>query len=1007
MYWIQLIYLPKFIRRGQKGPKGEYLKKVVIVFIIITLLAPAMLSARGNPEVGLPLVDRLIKERNYNEAILVLAEYMTEHPEDFDGAQRRVRRIITMREGYNEQALELLDVIANEPTNDAKKLDMITSLESMEKNPNERTQNFIRNTKEAAQFTYYRARFDEIMDEGFALIEQGEYARAGFKFSEGYSFYKTEFDEEASPALVTEVNSRLGRLSMLLTGYQTLQAEVDAAAANAELQVREKNFSEIDASLSSFRQALERLSVQRNEIAQTGWYLADTFQKEQERTGVATDTSFLPFAWRFTLGRDTAERFEGVLGAYDAQWNHRLDSLESAVQTVVRESWNTAQGSVQTAMSPEIPVSEAGRILAAGRSFTDVSGLFEMRDTTFGKRDVASTNTRYDEIGVHLESLAALAGIRDEFDVVHERIETYAATAPTTTELRDNTDPGTAGYAGFLDQLENFSERIATVSAPVESSQTVPEYRSDYLARRDEILDAIASDRLALHREYARHRSEAVALIADEWQSLYQDAITRLDGIPSEDGTTTFYYPREALDDLTCVQTGITEDQGMLGRIVSDMQTVPPDVLEDSEYGTRLASIQAMQEELAVLAVGTGEQITRANTMVLQANLARQEAELRYGQARSALQRNDFQAARDNLQRSRERYNQALALQESPELRSESDRLLAALGSEITRTENEYVVREVRQLILTGRNHYYMGSFEQAEQTFIQARNRWRVTNIEDNAEVQHWLTIVDTALSMKTGRTIPVSAPLYPQMSQMLSSASTLYLQGRQLMGAGQRTEAIAALSNARKKLQQVQLVYPLNREAGELTLRIDQVIDPESFRSFFRQKVDYIRANYRSEGRTLYSELLDLYEIDSDFPGLKKLVDDVEIYLGIKIPPPDPASIARSSELTRSARRIYDANSRSVFQVALSQLDEAIRLNPDNQEAITLKDRMQTAVGGQAVAVLSAEDEERYQQAVRELQRGNKITASALVEQLMQSPGSRNSAKIADLKRRIDSQL
>lgn len=99
-----------------------------------------MLSARGNPEVGLPLVDRLIKERNYNEAILVLAEYMTEHPEDFDGAQRRVRRIITMREGYNEQALELLDVIANEPTNDAKKLDMITSLESMEKNPNERTQ---------------------------------------------------------------------------------------------------------------------------------------------------------------------------------------------------------------------------------------------------------------------------------------------------------------------------------------------------------------------------------------------------------------------------------------------------------------------------------------------------------------------------------------------------------------------------------------------------------------------------------------------------------------------------------------------------------------------------------------------------------------------------------------------------------------------------------------------------------------------------------------------------
>jgi len=949
-----------------------------------------MLSARGNPEVGLPLVDRLIKERNYNEAILVLAEYMTEHPEDFDGAQRRVRRIITMREGYNEQALDLLNVIANEPTNDEKKLDMITSLESMEKNPNERTQSFIRNTKEAAQFTYYRARFDEIMDEGFALIEQGEYAQAGFKFSEGYTFYKTEFDEEAPSELVSEVNTRLGQLSMLLTEYQTLQGEVDTAAANAELQIQEKNFAEIDAALSSCRQALERLSKQRNEIAQTGWFFADTFREEQERTGVVTDTSFLPFAWRFTLGRETAERFEGVLGAYDAQWNHRLDSLETTVLNVVRDSWNSAQESVMTAMSPAGALDEAGRILTEGRDFTDVSGLFEMRDTTFGKRDIAVANSRYDEITVHLEALASLAEIRDEYGAVHERIEAYSANAPTTDELRENTDPGTAGYAGFLDQLATFSERIATVSA-----------------RRDEILGSIASDRLALHREYARHRSEAVAFIADEWTSLYETAVARLDGIPSSDGNTTYYYPSEALDDLNQVQRGITGDRTMLDRIIGEMQTVPPDVLGDNQYSTELASIQNVQEQLESLGAGTGEQISRANTMVMQANMARQEAELRYAQARRALEQNDFQAARDNMQRSRERYNQALALQESPELRNESDRLLAALGSEINRTENEYVVREVRQLIRTGRNYYYMGSFEQAEQTFIQARNRWRVTNVEDNDEVQHWLTIVDTALSMKTGRTIPVSAPLYPQMSQMLSSANTLYHQGKQLMNAGRREEAIAALSNARKKLQQVQLVYPLNREAGELTLRIDQVIDPESFRQFFRQKVDYIRANYRNEGRTLYSELLDLYEIDPDFPGLKKLVDEVEIYLGIKIPPPDPASIARSNELTRSARRIYDANSRSVFQVALSQLDEAIRLNPDNQDAIALKDRMQTAVGGQAVSVLSAEDEARYQQAVRELQRGSKITAAAIVEQLLQAPGSRNSAKIADLKRRIDSQL
>jgi hypothetical protein len=148
-------------------------------------------------------------------------------------------------------------------------------------------------------------------------------------------------------------------------------------------------------------------------------------------------------------------------------------------------------------------------------------------------------------------------------------------------------------------------------------------------------------------------------------------------------------------------------------------------------------------------------------------------------------------------------------------------------------------------------------------------------------------------------------------------------------------------------------------------------------------------------------------LYKLDPAYPGIKRLVDEIEVYLGIQIPPPDPKALARSSELTRSAQKIYDANTRSMFQIALDQLDEAIKLNPDNQNAIALKDRVQTAIGGQSVAVLSGNDEAKYQQAVLELQKGNKITASALVEQLLQNPKSRNSAKIQDLKKRIDSQL
>jgi len=94
-------------------------------------------------------------------------------------------------------------------------------------------------------------------------------------------------------------------------------------------------------------------------------------------------------------------------------------------------------------------------------------------------------------------------------------------------------------------------------------------------------------------------------------------------------------------------------------------------------------------------------------------------------------------------------------------------------------------------------------------------------------------------------------------------------------------------------------------------------------------------------------------------------------------------------------------------MFPAAVIQLDEAIKLNPENQQAINLKDRIQSSSGGQQVAVLSAKAEAQYMQAVAELQKGNKITAAAIVEQLLQDPKNRNSSKIQELKKRIDSQL
>ena len=976
---------------------------------ILSLLIPAQVVAGGNPEVGLPKVDRLIKEKNYNQAILELATYMSENPDDFDGAQRRLKRIIDMRVAYNNKALELLLVLANEPTNDQKKLDMITYMESLEKNPNAATSNFILDTKAAAQFTYYRAKFDEIMQQGDSFIDQGKYIEAARKFSEGFVFYKQEFDDASDPSLVSQVNSSLGNLTNLVATYSEIQNTFPAAVSAYNDAVSAGNAVLVESCYVTLAAELQRFSIMRNQIATNGWFFSDSFAVLQKQNNLVTENSFLPFAFRFTLGRTTAGHFEGILGSCDAQWNAALDILEKTVNASLGSLWTSGFTSLKNGdvVSGMASLDTARRILVTGTDLESSLSQFTFRSDTFGRRDYSAVATRFSHTGDLLAISLSLGKQYADYLTIEKNIVGYVEEPASRDVIRKNASNVVSTYNTTIADLDllsgNIKTQITSAASITELSPYTGEFR-DWSLKFDSMVSA---EKLSVYIKLAGYQADSSVLIVDETTALYNKALSLLDGIPRTDSTLVDYFPSESIVAFNALKTGISSDRASLLSIIATLSKAPASIGADKAYAAGIARLRSDVASLDRMNTDASNGIARANARVLQANLAKQESNLRYSQAQAALKKNDFQTARDNLQRARDKINQSLEYQADLTLRAKSDTNLENLGTEITRIENEQVVKEVRTLISSGKNLYYLGNVDQAEQVFLQAKTRWAVTNIEGNPEVTNWLDIINTALSMKTGRTIPVSAPLYPQMSQILNTANQLFNDGKAQMLAGKRTAAIATLTEAKTQLQQLQLVYPLNQDAGQLTLKINQLIDPFSFTTFFKQKIDTIRASYKTDKQNSYSDLLDLYQLNPAYPGIKKLVDEVEIYLGIQIPPPDPKSLARSTELTKSAQKIYDANTRSQFQVALDQLEEAIKLNPNNQTAIALKDRVQTASGGQSVAVLSADDESKYQQAVAELQKGNKITASALVGQLMLNPKSKNSSKIQDLKKRIDSQL
>ena len=164
---------------------------------------------------------------------------------------------------------------------------------------------------------------------------------------------------------------------------------------------------------------------------------------------------------------------------------------------------------------------------------------------------------------------------------------------------------------------------------------------------------------------------------------------------------------------------------------------------------------------------------------------------------------------------------------------------------------------------------------------------------------------------------------------------------------------------------------------------------------------------AGTRERRLEAFADLQDLVEINPQFPGIRAILTQAEIDMGFRPPPPNPVSIARSSELTRSAEVHVNNGDPISFGVAEAQLEEAIRLNPNNTAAQVLMDRLHILMTGTGRFVLSSHAQTQYNIALQEFLRGNHLTANAIVQQLLQDPESQRSTLVQDLRRRIDAFL
>ncbi|MDR3019411.1 MAG: hypothetical protein LBU66_00735 [Treponema sp.] len=1028
------------------------------------LIAISPVYGGGSRDADLSKADELINQREYEQAMSILSDYARRNPDRFEDAQTRLQKIYQLREEFNITAIELINLLLHDPDNSEKILELTIRLRTLENENSPLLLNFVARTHEIARFNVMRTQLRNILERGKEFIDSGESEAAIQTYAGAMRFLRDEFYASGyGDEIENRVREETERINSVAASFRQASSQMGAISAELARAINSGQTAQQAALVAAQTRIPELIS--NLTLAMDGFielksrlYTADSvFNKILDEIRIDDpeigDYNHLSILARVINGRLTessgapassltsARAQEGMLGAFDVYWNNSIDSVVNAIIT-----------QIETGNSAALTAFNSGNYTAAINALNNVENYFDLTPFFFDKhvelfesdnphlvsifgntvlqediRSFLTIRSLY-EAGNVLRQAAAVA-LREEIDrstlTLWQQGNYSAAEAQAHEQQIKNSI--TAKQRDINAIKERANQIDAQINALHDNAQFSAlnsgqdsSHNSGHIKNAITALDRLSSTLLAEERNSAQ-RYYTIALselerILPERKAQLERARNLLDGErrTNPDGTVTLLrFPSEALQELTAMLSALSAELERGNAVLAQFRnepsasmpsaSVPSAITESPDISRLLGEYQGAVDELnSIRAQGLALNNT-ARSRSAQAETYRQEGERLFREAQTAFQRNNFEAARNAIQRASDRFNNSLEIQESASVRQYRDTQLVNLGQAIVIAENEMIITEVRNLVTNARVAYFAGNFQQAEDSLTRARNRWRVTNPEENEEVVYWISIVRGAMSARSGRIIPPTAPLFPEMSQLLSQARRNYEEGVRHINAGQRALGLAKFDEARMQTREVRLIFPVNQEAGILELRMEQYTDPTTFNASFEQRLRNAITGTRQRSIESFADLQNLAEINPSYPGIRNIINQAEIDMGYRPPPPNPANIARSRELTTAANRILEGNITAQYEVALTQINEAITLNPDNSEAARVKDRLLYRMSVPGAIVLSSQDEDEYQRAMREFQAGNNLVAMALVERLMQNPRNRNITKLIELQRRI----
>ncbi|MEM5947875.1 hypothetical protein WKV44_04900 [Spirochaetia bacterium 38H-sp] len=991
--------------------KGQ-LRYIFFVLFLFFSAIPSF-SMGGQEEDRLKIAEKLIEEQKYNQAIELIQKEIEDNPDRFDEGEALMQKIREIRSDYNVLYQELIDVLYVEK--DVKKaLEIIAEMEKMDADPNPATKELIRKAKETARFVYNQEEFLRIMNQAASYISDKRYMDAISLYRTGFELYREEFFasdygdiiKNGMKVALDNLNVFLddieGKYTLLNQAYNDFFTKLEQEK-KGEYKVVAEDYLEFSSVLADFISKVAAVKNIGNYIYATNINVINSFNLDRE-------DFFLGFMQRYVTGRVNTDIKDGITGALDQYINSYMFTIISTLDELMDSYFSVASGKVlDSAVSA---ISDVNRLSSLVLSLQkDWGGLYVVRENKLEKGlsdNVVNIWPYILKAKAVKNSIAILSSLYslDKIDITEssdrDKLESYLSLIEDQflkvysllSQLKDEESKLLASYGNVLSRM----------------AQSVYEIIKPIFIKK---LNLLTKSAIGLNEKI----SSLDVAVSETEQKKISDTITESENlirgkeevilVGDKEETILAKYPDKAIENIEVIKQRkkelIIDIENLKKFFVSQRE----EFINSKIISDNINKLDSILDYLIKLDNNIINLEKQASAAVFNADRYRNEAERKLEEAERAINLKNYEDARNLLEDAGDLFSTSLSYKEDKALRESMDKRLLALSDAIVKAENQKVIVEVRSLIEKGRELYLRGNFDEAERTLLTARARWAVTQPEENPEVEYWLKFVKAALSIQRGRTVLDTDPLYTEITQLLNLARANYTQAKTLIKQGKQEEGGKLLDKATENLLRVRMAFPLNQDASLLLLRIEQLKNPDSFDSLFKEKINEAVAQLDESPQEAYATLKDLREIKPDFPGLANAIYQAEIKLGIRIPPPDPAKISRAKELYKNALAIYNRNDRANFPIALEQLNQAVLLDPDNREAISLKDRIQLAMGGQTSVVLPSYALKLYKDAEQKFTEGSFYEALAIVRKLLEDERAKNYPPLLELKKRIESRI